>query len=154
MPNQKNLTVEILQTITKASLNQNVWQVTDSIGSSFKLEVGTKVEKERGEFHFWIYSAHWWLQQGKNKEFNDIVNSESNPEKIKTEIKILKGQKILHIEYNKELAATIFDFENDLFLRIAPYGFDSTRKQWQLFTPTEIFSVNSNGTYSTQDLNK
>lgn len=123
-----------------------VWNARETMG--IKFELGKEVEKSRGEYHFWIFCSHWWLKKGKGKDSEDIVNSESNKDAIEKKVKILNRKKLSSVEYRDDGRTTFFDFEGELFLHVAPYGTDNKEQpQWQLFTETEIITLQQQGDY-------
>lgn len=76
------------------------------------------------------------------------MNSESNKENIEKKVQILNGKKLVGVEYHDDGFTTFFDFEDDLFLHISPYGVDKKdQPQWQMFTEKEIFTLQQDGTY-------
>lgn len=112
---------DILVDFSQPSIGQKVWQVCHQLGSMIKFEVGEKVGDEQDEFHFWISCCHWWLHQGEKSDFEDIVCSESNKQKISEKLAILEGKKLLNIHFNPADASTFMDFEDNLFLQLSPY---------------------------------
>jgi hypothetical protein len=132
-----------IQSFLAKTINERVWNIRQRIGSMLVFEIGEQIEDGRGAYHFVLESCHWWLQQGKDSAFVDIVNSESSKENIISKISILNGKKLLHIHYNEKIASTIFDFDDDLFLRVAPYGNVKIIEQWLVFTKDQILKVMS-----------
>ena len=130
----------------KPVIGVKVWNARETMG--IKFEMGNEVEKGSGEFRLWIFCSHWWLKKGKGKDFQDIVNSESNKDAIEEKVKILNGKKLSRVEYHDDGRTTFFDFEGDLFLHVAPYGTDKKdQPQWQLFTEKEIVTLQEDGDY-------
>lgn len=134
-----------IKDFTNQALKQKLWNVRRKIRSMLVFEVGEEVEKNRGEYHFWINCSHWWLQRGEGSDFVDIVNSESSQKVIDEKIEMLTGKKLLHIQYDSKTYSTIFDFENDYFLRVAPYGNGKQQEQWYVFKSEEVLKVDSLG---------
>lgn len=140
----KNMETTVQNFIANA-INKPLWNVRRRVGSMLLFETGEKVDEGLGGFHFWVNCGHWWLQQGEGKDFQDIVHSENSKTNMDERILILNGKKLLNIQLNKENNSIIFDFEEDIFLRIAPYGNDIVRDLLYVFTPTEVLSVSSDG---------
>ncbi|MEP7167563.1 MAG: hypothetical protein ABI758_06705 [Candidatus Woesebacteria bacterium] len=137
---------KIIKTFINSALNQKIWNSRHKLGSMIAFEVGKEIEEGRGEYHFWLENCHWWLQQGTGKDFEDIVNSESSQDAIASKIKILDGKKPLNVQFKTDNSSTIFDFEDNLFLKIAPYKGETIVEQWYAFTPQVILTVKSDGT--------
>lgn len=138
-------TNEKIKELTAQMIGKKTWNVRETIG--IKLELGNKIEKDRGEFHLWISTAHWWLQQGEGKNFKDIIHSESNIENIAEKITILDNKLFLGAEYHEETNGIFLDFSDNLFLRIAPYS-GKKRNILQIFSARQIISIHSDGTCS------
>ncbi|MDQ3008833.1 MAG: hypothetical protein M3Q81_04530 [bacterium] len=128
-------------------MQQTIWAAHETVG--IKFEMGNNLEENRGEYHFWVSTSHWWLEQGSNREFEDIVHSESSLFNIDKKIAILNGKKLIDVEYYKEHNGIVFVFDDDLFLRVSPHA-GKVRDLFQLFTKDEIVSVQSDGTYRTE----
>lgn len=126
------------------ALGKSIWLVRHRVGSMIILDLGKKIEEDFGEYHLWIDCCHWWLQQGRDDTFSDIVTSESNKSAIEQKIQILLGKSILSIELNEQTANTFIDFEQDLFLRMTPYA-GKIREQWHLFAKNEVLTAFSDG---------
>lgn len=125
------------------------WNARETLG--IKFELGEISETGRGTYGFWIFCSHWWLKRGMGTNFIDIVNSESSKDNIEKKIKVLNGKKLIGVEYHDDGLTTFFDFEDDLFLHISPYGKEETnREQWMFFTPERIISLLSNGSLSVE----
>lgn len=134
-----------IQEVLHPAVGMPIWNARETMG--IKFEMGKEREKGRGEFGFWIFCSHWWLQKGKGTNFEDIVNSESTKEHIEERVKVLNGKKLLAVEYHEENYTTFFDFEDDLFLHIAPYGTDQKdQEQWMFFSPDQITTLSADGT--------
>lgn len=118
--------------------------------------MGKKASADQGEYHYWINCCHWWLHRGSTSDYEDIVNSESNKKNISEKLAILEGKKLLNIQFKTENASTFMDFEDGLFLRLAPYGkneFDDVPgavEQWFIFNGDKILHVFSDGTASVE----
>lgn len=127
-------------------MGQKAWDARETLGVQF--EMGKEIEKGRGEFNFWIFCSHWWLQKGKGKDFEDIVNSESNKANIEKKVAILNGKKLLSAEFHEDNFGTVFDFDDDIFLRVAPYGNGKKdQSQWQLGKGRKTLVVQADGHY-------
>lgn len=131
-------------------IGKKVWNARETLG--IKFELGTEIENGQGEFHFWISTSHWWLQQGTGSDFEDIVHSESSEKNLNEKIKILDGKRLVSVGFHKESLGITFDFDDGLFLRVAPYGGKKLWEQFQMFTSKEIISVMSDGTYHTESV--
>jgi len=146
------LTKKTLKALFEPIIGQKLWGIRENIGSSIKFEFGKEIEEGRGEYHFWIFCAHWWLERGSTKTYQDIVHSSSSQENIKEKIKILEGKKLLNVEFDLESGNTFFDFDDDLFLETASYSGSDPGPQWELFTPTYVLSVGANGQYEYENV--
>jgi len=132
--------------LLKSVIGLKLWNARQTVG--IKFELGKEVEKGRSEYHFWIFCSHWWLKKGKGRDCEDIVNSESNKNNIEKKVKILNDKKLIEVEYHEDGKTTFFDFEDDMFLHVAPYGSDKEdQPQWQLFTDNEIVTLQQDGDY-------
>ncbi len=139
-------TNDIIKESLRPAVGLKIWNAHETMG--IKFELGKEVEKGQGEFHFWIFCSYWWLKKGKGRDFENVVNSESNKDAIEKKVKILNGKKLIGVEYHDDGLTTFFDFEDDLFLHVAPYGTDKKdRPQWQLFTEKQIITLQQDGTY-------
>ncbi len=142
---------QTLQEFTEQTIGKKVWNIRQQLTSMVVFELGKKMKDGDGEYHYWVNCCNWWLKQGKGKEFEDIVNSESSSENIAKKITVLEGKKLLNINFNPENASTFFDFEDDLFLEMSPYGNNQLLPQWYLFKAHEVLEVRSDGTYLIKD---
>jgi hypothetical protein len=144
----------IIDDFTRPSFGQPIWHVRHEIGSMIKFEVGNKIEKDRGEYHYWINCCHWWLHRGEQADYEDIVCSESSKKNIAEKLTILEGKKLLNILFKPEDASTFIDFEDGLHLSLSPYGKneydDEPNKveQWFTFHDDQILQVITDGTVS------
>ena len=145
---------QTLQEFINPSIGEKLWNVRQQLTSMLKFELGKKIEEDYGEYHYWVSCCNWWLKQGKGNEFEDIVNSESSSTNIAEKMSILEGKKLLNINFNPENASTFFDFEDDLFLEMSPYGNKQVMEQWYLFKHKEVLEVRSDGTYLIKDPNE
>lgn len=143
------LTQNKLRQLLSKAMNLPIWGAHETIG--IKFEMGKELEENRGEYHFWISTAHWWLEQGKNRDFEDIVHSESSLANIDKKIAIINGKRLIDVEYHQEHNGVVFVFDDDIFLRISPQA-GKIRDLFQLFTEKEVISVQSDGTYRTESV--
>lgn len=149
---------KIIDDFSQPSLGQKIWHVRHQIGSMIKFETGTQIAEGRGEYHYWINCCHWWLHRGgaSDSDYEDIVNSESNKKNISEKLAILEGKKLLNIHFKSEDASTLMEFEDGLFLRLAPYGMDEFGDepgdvgQWFIFHDDQILHVFADGTVSVE----
>lgn len=143
---------QTIQEFIYPTLNQKVWNVRQLLKTTIYFEIGEKVEENHGEYHYSVDNCHWWLKQGKGKNYEDIVSSGSSEENIGKKISILEGKKLLSIQFDPEYAVTFFDFEDDLFLETSPTRDKEPSTEWYVITEQEIIEVMTDGTYSIQDV--
>lgn len=142
------LTQQKLRELLSDVMHKPVWGARETIG--IKFEMGDKLDDQRGEYHFWVSTSHWWLQQGSEQKFADVVHSESSKTDIAKKIAILNGKQLLDVEFHSDTNGVVLVFDEGFFLRIAPYS-GQVRDLFQLFTKNEIVSIQSDGTYNTQE---
>lgn len=149
---------ETIFEFTEPTIGKKLWNIRHQVGSMLVFEFGKPTEDGDGEYHYWINCCHWWLQQGTEHDFEDIVCSNSSKKNIAAKIGILEGKKLLNINYLPENGTTYFDFEDNLFLTTSPYGIrerfgdysveDDPTEQWYLFKDDKVLSVLDDGTYT------
>lgn len=137
--------------ISKA-LNKPIWNIHKRVGSEFVFEVGSKIENDRGEYHFVVSSCNWWLQKQTEQGLIDIVNSESDQKRIDIELTVLDGKRLNTVQFQEDIKGFILNFENDLFLKISPYSPEYKFDQWQIFTSKQLLSFMSDGMGKIEDL--
>lgn len=143
------LTNKIFKEILSNSIGREVWGAREVMGVKFDL--GKKLEENMGEFHFWIFTTHWWLQRKVDGQIEDIVNSASSEEKQEQKITVLNGLNFLGGEYHEENNILFLDFQDGYFLTVAPWA-GKTRGVLDLFTENEVFAIKSDGTYTIESI--
>lgn len=143
------ITQDVLKELLIDAMNKPVWGARETIG--IKFEMGEKVDDQRGEYHFWVSTSHWWLQQGSTREFEDIVSSESSLKNIDKKIAILNGKHLIDVEFHQSNNGVVLVFDEDLFLKILPSS-GKVRDLFQLFTEDKIIYIQSDGMYQIEQL--
>jgi hypothetical protein len=132
----------------KPIVGQRPWRARLGVGSFLTLEFGRKVKEDhhiRGEWHLWIYQAHWSLLHDGRK----LADSNSRRDAIDVAVRRLEFSELKKIKFDPRSSVTEFSF-GQFRLIVSPADYlpdaDDQDEYWLLFMPhNEVLTVGPGG---------
>jgi hypothetical protein len=116
-----NADLTIIQSKIAPLLGQPSWEVFSGVGSFLGFDFGKRIQTRvqprpmfRGEWHLWIRDCNWQLAHQNRVR----ITAEDDRQKIREEIKYLKGLAIQSVTIDSVTLQTVFCFEEGWTLRL------------------------------------
>jgi hypothetical protein len=129
------LNLKTIQEIIHPLVGHPAWNVKLGVGSFVTMEFGNRIslpqQKQRGEWHLWIYCCGWFLIEGQAP----LIGSEDSRELLQEKITVLNDRVLKDVTISSDTFETNFEFDGDLTLHTFPLHFVDDDPYWMLFTP-------------------
>ncbi len=132
------MTTTSAQDVASDVVGEICWRAGRGHGSFITFDFGRLLpgpNRERGEWHLWVYFGDWTLREGGRV----LATTWDDYPVIDTGIERFTGKRLDGVRIDADTLDTTFVFENSLTLDIGPNTDDESPDAdwWLLFTPGE-----------------